>query len=746
MLFILTLLSSLQKEKQIHSIHKFQSSEFVSFRTIEELYDIETLKARYSFEMSIAYGLKIRNSDQTMLPTGEILFEPKTKVDVIRILDLIDGRYENYTQNRFGVFKLKVKNWAEIIPIANEIYESGLVNYCHPNFIAQISKMQAIPTDPLFQQQYYLNQPNNVDINAPQAWTFTRGLIPTRVAVIDDGVEMHEDLAGRVLAGFTPTNPNGFGAPANPAWPANIFPFSPLGHGQSCAGIIAATHNNIGVSGVSPCTQILPVNIFSDWFIDTSEPIAFINYREEIEDIRDAIDWAWEEGASDVISNSWGFTNPMANFDDITFAINRARTFGRGGLGSVVVFASGNSGTTTGVLFPASVNGVITVGAVNSAGNIWSYSCTGSQMDLVAPSGNVGGQGDVVTTDRMGNLGYHAGNYTSTFGGTSAAAPQVSGVAALMLSVNPNLTEVQVRNILQQTATDMGTQGFDNTYGFGRLNAQAAIQASLPTISGPNHLCSSNTFVLQNAPAGSTISWSVTPTSRFSGATSGTGATANLSPLNSFTSGPAVITYTITANCGSLQRQRTFWVGRPSTPGAIVGNTNPSIGSLATYLVPSLPSGATSMSWILPYCYGCSQPWSFWSGQNSTQMVAQVGDPSGYVQAMGTNPCGNGGVSLLSVTPDGSGCGSCPIQLVYPNPASEELTLAWVEPAEGEIIQEKVEPYEVTLYDLYGTKVYEAKSSDPIFRVDVSKLKNGFYFIHVLNKYGLTRKQIRVER
>lgn len=666
-----------------------------------------------------------------------------------QILKIFSNEVYLVSTSKYGTVTAKPCKLENLLKVANDIFESGLVEWSEPDFIVEIEKHQQIPTDPLFNQQYYLNQTNNIDINAPQAWGLSRGLINVRVVVIDDGVEVHEDLNGRVLQGFTPLDQNGLGAPT-----ANLPPINEgvIGHGQACAGIIAATIDNVGISGIAPCSQIIPVNIFSDWWLnDFFPPGQRLRWVENAQDIAAAINWAWDIGDGDVISNSWGYNTTnggdIPQSGQIIQSIINARTLGRNGLGSIVVFSSGNANQIfNGVTFPANLNGVITVGAINSNGNIWNYSSRGNEIDLVAPSGNVGGQGDVVTTDRMGNLGYNAGNYTSTFGGTSAAAPQVSGVAALMLSVNPNLTEVQVRNILQQTATDMGAQGFDNTYGFGRLNAQAAIQASLPTISGPNHLCSSNTFVLQNAPAGSTISWSVTPTSRFSGATSGTGATANLSPLNSFTSGPAVITYTITANCGSLQRQRTFWVGKPSTPGAIVGNTNPSIGSLATYLVPSLPSGATSMSWILPYCYACSQPWSFWSGQNSTQMVAQVGDPSGYVQAMGTNPCGNGGVSLLSVTPDGSGCGSCPIQLVYPNPASEELTLSWVEPAEGEIIQEKVEPYEVTLYDLYGTKVYEAKSSDPIFRVDVSKLKNGFYFIHVLNKYGLTRKQIRVER
>lgn len=319
------------------------------------------------------------------------------------------------------------------------------------------------------------------------------------------------------------------------------------------------------MAGVYPCAQIVPINIFNEWFIDDNGSFQFVNYNEDVNDLRNAIDWAWNEGQADVLSNSWGFRNQNANFDAITFAINRARTLGRGGLGSVVVFASGNEHQTfSGVTFPANVNGVIAVGAIDRNGNIWNYSSRGPQMDLVAPSGNVGGAGDLVTTDRMGNLGYNNGNYTDTFGGTSAAAPQVSGVAALMLSVNAGLTETQVRTILQNTATDMGTSGFDNTFGFGRVNALAALQQALPPITGNDLMCSSANFTLQNVPAGVMATWSVNPTSLFTGSTSGSGATANLNSSGS--SGQATLTYTLTSPCGNLQIQRSIWVGTPKSP------------------------------------------------------------------------------------------------------------------------------------------------------------------------------------
>ncbi|GGH22392.1 hypothetical protein GCM10011418_28930 [Sphingobacterium alkalisoli] len=212
------------------------------------------------------------------------------------------------------------------------------------------------------------------------------------------------------------------------------------------------------------------------------------------------------------------------------------------------MFSSGNDQALLGgVSFPANVNGVITVGAIDRNGNIWDYSQRGPQMDLVAPSGGGGSAADVVTTDRMGSLGRDAGNYFHEFNGTSAACPQVSGVAALLLSMNPNLTEAQVRTTLQNTATDMGASGFDNTFGYGRVNAFAALNAIAPSISGANTFCTSSTYTLNNLPTGATVSW--TATSGVTLSTSGNSVTVSRT-------GTAYLNTTLIANitsaCGAI--------------------------------------------------------------------------------------------------------------------------------------------------------------------------------------------------
>ena len=93
---------------------------------------------------------------------------------------------------------------------------------------------------------------SGIDINVESAWAITTSSNNIRVAVIDDGVENHEDLNGRVLQGFTPLNANGFGTPTTQNVPGII-----IGHGEACAGIIAASHNTIGIAGVAPNVQLV---------------------------------------------------------------------------------------------------------------------------------------------------------------------------------------------------------------------------------------------------------------------------------------------------------------------------------------------------------------------------------------------------------------------------------------------------------------------------------------------------------
>ncbi len=394
----------------------------------------------------------------------------------------------------------------EVLKLVNEISNKTEVDWCEPELFSEIKL-----NNTFYPQQYYLNNTGQnggvagIDINVVPAWAMTNGCTDLTVAIIDEGVDKgHEDFGNRVLDGYTIGNSTGLGAPQN----VNVL--NPKGHGIACAGIVAASNNAIGIRGIASNIKILPVNIVPNAAYQDIYGRIIAGYGSNIEIAR-AINWAWRR--ADILSNSWG---GGAYSNEIVSAIDSARTHGRNGKGAIVVFASGNDyPATSDVAFPGNVNGVITVGAINNSGTIWSYSQRGTSMDLVAPTGNTNFLGDVTTLDRMGNLGYNNTNYMSNFGGTSAACPQVSGVAALLLSLNPALTEVQVKQILQQSATDMGTAGFDNTFGYGRVNAHAALLNAITlmnmSISGNTIVCSSNAYSVAYLPSGSTVVWTLSP-------------------------------------------------------------------------------------------------------------------------------------------------------------------------------------------------------------------------------------------
>lgn len=478
-------------------------------------------------------------SKSPLIPTGNISVKPGPDADIGLLMELGGGDLAIVKTGRHGTYLLRPQRGQNVFDVANRIYESGHAQWAFPEFIIAVAPMQ---NDPLYAQQYYLRNTGQgggtagMDINAPKAWVITTGVNKITVGVIDSGTEPHEDLeeptgASRVQPGYDPLDPTNPGLPTVNA----VY----RGHGESVAGIIGASHNNLGVAGVAPCSDITPVNIFGPGGSTTTS-------------LSDAIDWAWDQGHADVLSNSWGYSGCTGSlsFPDIDQAILNARTLGRGGKGCPVVFASGNSSCSN-VAYPANVPGVISVGALDRNGLLTGYSNSGPETDLVA----FGGYGDIVTTDLTGPDGYDPGKYNYGFDGTSAACPQVSGALALMLSANPDLTEAQLTQILHTTATDMGASGFDNTFGYGRLNVEAAVRAALPVIAGPVGIgdTAPSAYSVPQQP-GTTVTWQASPAGLFVNAQA-TGAnasfTADLYP-NDLGQQCGTLTVTITGPCGSV--------------------------------------------------------------------------------------------------------------------------------------------------------------------------------------------------
>ncbi|HEY9811474.1 MAG TPA: S8 family serine peptidase [Halomicronema sp.] len=408
------------------------------------------------------------------------------------------------------------------VKIANRLMSRPDIMLAEPNIVV-LTANQYRPRDTMYPKQWYLYNSGGSQmavgshIDVEKAWDITRGVRSVVVAITDDSVDLrHADFQGigKIVA------PRDF----------KERDFLPLpgetedNHGTSCAGVAIAEENGTGIVGVAPGCSLMPLRT-TGYLDDTS--------------IEDLLEWAMQKNAS-VISCSWGASAvyfPLSLRQSA--ALNRAATQGRGGKGCVIVFAAGNSNRpTTGTVnergWPNNVVSgvtkwlggftvhpdVITVAASTSLNKKAAYSNWGPTISVCAPSNNAppgiwlqetgyiatapqvtmsfDGLG-VFTTDRVGTVGYDASDFTTDFGGTSSATPVVAGVAALILSVNPDLTAQQVKQILQNSADKIidrdkdpqlgfsygsyDSNGFSQWFGYGKVNAYKAVIAAQQTIS-----------------------------------------------------------------------------------------------------------------------------------------------------------------------------------------------------------------------------------------------------------------------
>lgn len=424
-----------------------------------------------------------------------IIISSKAKAIIDEILEIYKSLiYLDEIDDNIFKLNCSVKNSDEVLGLVAKICKMDGIEWCEPSFLSTLQK-----DNTYYSQQFYLNNygqsggVSGIDINVEPAWNITCGSSDIVVAVIDDGIDRnHEDFDNRILYGYTVNNSIGMGMPQN------MNSNDRKAHGTACAGIIGASNNSIGIRGIASNSNILPVNICPKYeIIDGS---SFASYEE----IANAIKWAYQR--ADVLSCSWHLGN-LSNY--INDAINKALTLGREGKGSVVVFAAGNDGSTTSVNYPAILDDVIAVGAVQNNGVICDFSNQGNGLDLVAVSGT----NNIVTTDLMGTNGVNNGNYNFSFGGTSAACPQVSGIVALMLSVNPSLTVQEVRNILYETARDMGSPGYDSIFGYGLVDAFSAVCASIVRrMNGSSTICNTVTYSIDSLVNDMSVEWELDDT------------------------------------------------------------------------------------------------------------------------------------------------------------------------------------------------------------------------------------------
>jgi Ca2+-binding RTX toxin-like protein/subtilisin-like proprotein convertase family protein len=385
------------------------------------------------------------------------------------------------------VYILEVAEGGDLADLIEDLESMpGVVEFYPLEFVN--AQVRAIPDDPLYIDQWHLNNTGQTggtpgaDANVDSAWDTYLGTGVT-IGIVDDGLEhTHPDLANNYSAGLSFDYFDGDADPI--ADPANVdF------HGTAVAGVAAADgFNTLGVSGAAPDATLAGIRLVAGFFTDQQSADALGHMTQQI----------------DISNNSWGppDNGVIQNVGPLTQAamVNGATT-GRGGLGTIYVWAGGNGGDLTddNVNYDAFANSryTIAVGAINDNGVRSIYSDPGAPLIVTAYSNDFFRAG-ITTTDLVGAEGYNSVadatdgdaqpnlDYTSTFGGTSSATPLVSGVIALTLEANPSLSYRDVNHILVNSARmtdstnpDWAVNGaghdVNHEYGFGAIDAAAAV-------------------------------------------------------------------------------------------------------------------------------------------------------------------------------------------------------------------------------------------------------------------------------
>ena len=388
--------------------------------------------------------------------------------------------------NSIGTYDIRLPAGADVFDIAEKFIMTGLVKFAEPE---TFGRWETTPNDPRFGEQWGLNNTGqnggtiDGDIDAPEAWDTVNGISMIIPAIVDSGTDIdHVDLLDNLWKNADEIPANGKDDDANgyiddyDGWDFegnDGDPRSTNSHGTQVAGIVAArTNNSTGVAGVAGGFYGEGVNVMP-LKVGTSGPNGAV--------LDDAIIYAADNGAQ-VITMSLSVGQSQAIDDALSYAYNTKGVF--------IDCAAGNSGSY--VTYPANNANVMAVAATDRYDKRAYYSNPGPEIEVAAPGS------DILSTS--------IGNNYATGSGTSFAAPHVAGAAAIILSYNSNLTNVDVRQLLKDSADDIESPGFDNYTGYGRINARRALDMAPPPIPGIKD------HAIQDIPVTGTVSGSFTAT------------------------------------------------------------------------------------------------------------------------------------------------------------------------------------------------------------------------------------------
>ncbi|MEK6861229.1 MAG: S8 family peptidase, partial [Nanoarchaeota archaeon] len=481
-LFTIPILSK-QNSENNHKILSRELGDDIKIEYLDNEIIIQTI------ENIISFPQNKRSANFNEVTINNIqLREKLISIGTVRVNNIFFHRYHYPDLDNY--YLLKINSNIDPYDIADELKKNPIIKTALPNIILYPF---IFPNDALFNYQWGLHNTgtipgipgtsgaNDADIDAPEAWNIETGDNNVVVAVIDSGIDYtHPDLAANIWTnpGEIPNNNidddnNGY-IDDYRGWDFyndDNNPMDSFGHGTAVAGVISAvTNNNIGISGVCWNCKLMPIRILD---------VTFGN----VMDIVDAIIYATDNGA-DITSNSWG-GGQISYLAPLEAAFDYAKNNG-----VVSIAAAGNSNNPNPVA-PAFYDSILAVASLNNYGLKSVFSNYGPWVDIAAPGGAVScswGLTDILTTIPTISFFWqshfcYGGNFNNIyafFGGTSLAAPFVSGTAALLLSKTPSLTVDQVYTLLRSGVDS----ALSNLYyiGEGRINAHKVLSYNLPAV------------------------------------------------------------------------------------------------------------------------------------------------------------------------------------------------------------------------------------------------------------------------
>ena len=394
----------------------------------EGKYKIESVKSNTMKDITVDNGEENGNASHYHINEVVVKF-PKTPTQAQ--LDQMKNEISALSVKKLGYTYVFRSKKMEAEPMIRYFQKTWNPQYVEPHYLYMTNDIKGvIPNDALY-SQYQWNLPS---IETEKGWNVSKGSDKILIAVLDTGVQLdHPDLKGKIAEG---TNIVDKAAP----------PEDDVGHGTHVSGIIAASVNNgEGVAGLSWYNKVLPVKVLDSSGAGSTYSVA------------EGIIWATDHGAKVINMSLGNYAQAQFLHDAVKYAYDRD---------VVLVAASGNDNTDR-PGYPAAYPEVLAVASTDANGAKSSFSNFGDYIDVAAPGASIAST--------------YPGSQYAALSGTSMSSPHVAALAGLIRSINPDLTNIEVMDIMRKSARDLGAKGKDNNFGYGQIDIINALEAAKQT-------------------------------------------------------------------------------------------------------------------------------------------------------------------------------------------------------------------------------------------------------------------------